>query len=143
MKVSMKVPTFDGEDFVFWKIRMKNYLMSLGLEVLALVEEGYDVPKVTPIESKERKKYWEHSKAINTLQVGVSKKILAKVLTCTSTKQLWGKLETLYAGDSKVKKAKIQSFKVQYESLKMRDEETISKHFERIEIIVNTAYFGA
>ena len=48
MKVSMKVPTFDGEDFVFWNIRMKNYLMSIRLEVLALVEEGYDVPKVTP-----------------------------------------------------------------------------------------------
>ena len=44
----MKVPTFDGEDFVFWKIGMKNYLISIGLEVWALVEEGYDVPKVTP-----------------------------------------------------------------------------------------------
>ena len=88
MKVSMKVPTFDGEDFVFWKIRMKRYLMSIGMEVWALVEEGYDVPKVTPIESEESKKYWEHSKALNTLQVGVSKTILAKVLTCTSAKQL-------------------------------------------------------
>ena len=48
-------------------------------------------------------------------------------------------METLYAGDSKVKKAKLQSFKVQYESLKMRDEETISKNFERIESIVNIA----
>ena len=65
----------------------------------------------------------------------MSKNILAKVLTCTSEKQL----ETLYVGDSKVKKAKIQSFKVQYESLKMRDEETISEYFERIESIVNTA----
>ena len=132
MKVSMKVPTFDGEDFVFWKIRMKRYLMSIGMEVWALVEEGYDVPKVTPTESEERKKYWEHAKALNTLQVGVSKLILAKVLTCMSAKQLWGKLETLYAGDSKVKKEKLQSFKVQYESLKMRDEETISEYFERI-----------
>ena len=86
MKVSMKVPTFDGEDFVFWKIRMKNYLMSIGMEVWALVEEGYDVPKVTLTESKERNKYWEHTKSLNTLQDGVSKNILAKVLTCTSAK---------------------------------------------------------
>ena len=97
MKVSMKVPTFDGEDFVFWKIRMKNYLMSIRMEVWALVEEGYDVPKVTPTESEERKKYCEHAKDLNTLQAGVRKMILAKVLTCTSAKQLWGKLETLYA----------------------------------------------
>ena len=111
--------------------------MSIGLEVWALVEEGYDVPKVTPTESEERKKYWEHAKDLNTLQYRVIKNILAKVLTCTSAKQLWDKLETLYAGDSKVKKEKLQSFKVQYESLKMMDEETISEQFERIESIVN------
>ena len=56
------------------------------MEVWALVEEGYDVPKVTAIESEERKKYWEHAKDLNTLQSRVSKKILAKVLTCTSEK---------------------------------------------------------
>ena len=55
-----------------------------------------------------------------------------------SAKQIWDKLETLYAGDSKVKKEKLQSFKVQYEGLKMRDEEIISEYFERIESIVNT-----
>ena len=48
MKMSLRVPIFDGEDYVFWKIRMKSYLMSIRLEVWALVEEGYDVPKVTP-----------------------------------------------------------------------------------------------
>ena len=52
MKMLIRVPIFDGEDFVFWKIRMKIYLMSIGLEVWALVEEGYDVPKITPIEQK-------------------------------------------------------------------------------------------
>ena len=32
---------------------------------------------------------------------------------------------------------KIQSLKVQYESLKMKDEENISEYFERIENLVN------
>ena len=48
MKMLIRVPLFDGEDFVFWKIRMKSYLMAIGLELWALVEEGYDVPKITP-----------------------------------------------------------------------------------------------
>ena len=86
MKVSMKVPTFDGEDFVFWKIRMKSYLMSIGLEVLELAKEGYDVPKTTPIEAEDMNIYWEHAKALNALQAGVSKKVLAKALSCTSAK---------------------------------------------------------
>ena len=88
MKMPIRVPIFDGEDFIFWKIRMKNYLMSIDLEVWALVEEGYDVPKTTPIEAEDRKKYWEHAKSLITLQAGVSKMVLTKVLSCTSEKQL-------------------------------------------------------
>ena len=57
MKMSIRVPIFDGEDHVFWKIRMKKYLMSIGMEVWALVEEGYKVLEVTPTEARERKKF--------------------------------------------------------------------------------------
>ena len=88
MKISIRVPIFDGEYHVFWKTRMKNYMMSIGLEVWALVEEGYDFPKNTPTEAEDRKKYWEHAKALNILQAGVSKQVFAKVLSCTSAKQL-------------------------------------------------------
>ena len=48
MNMSIRVPIFDGEDHVFWKIRMKKYMMSIVLEVWALVEEVYNVPKFTP-----------------------------------------------------------------------------------------------
>ena len=96
------------------------------MEVWALVEEGYDAPKTTPTKVEEEKKYWEHAKSLNTLQDGVSKKVIAKVLSCTSAKQLWDKLEMLYVGDSKVKMAKLQSLRVQYEGLQMKDNETIS-----------------
>ena len=57
MKMSIRVPIFDGEDFVFWKIRMKHYLMSIGMEVWALVEEGYDVPKFIPTETKDKRNF--------------------------------------------------------------------------------------
>ena len=96
--------------------------MSIGLEVWELIEEGYNVQKDTPTEAEERKKFLEHAKAINTLQVGINKKVFAKVLTCKSTKELQDKLETIYVGDSKLKMEKLQSLKVQYEILKMKDE---------------------
>jgi len=116
---------------------MKSHMMFMGLEVWTLVEKGYDVPKVTPTKAKDKKKFWEHAKVLKTLQVGLCKKVLAKVLNCENAKKLWDKLETIYAGDSKVKKAKLQSFKVQYEGLKMKDEENISEYFERVDSIVN------
>jgi hypothetical protein len=99
--------------------------MSIGLEVWTLVENGYDVPKSMPIEAEDMKNIWEHAKSLNRLQDGLSKKILAKVLNCNNTKQLWNKLETIYAGDTKVKRDKLQTLKVQYEGLKMKYEENI------------------
>jgi hypothetical protein len=65
---------------------MKSYLMSIGLEVWTLVEKGYDAPKFIPTEAEDKKKFWEHAKALNTLQAGMSKNILAKVLSCQNAK---------------------------------------------------------
>ena len=121
MKMPSRIPLFDGEDYAFWSIRMKIYLMSIGLEVCTIVEKGYDVPKVTPIEAEDKKKFWEHAEALNTLQAGLEKKVLTKVLTYKNAKLLWDKLETIYARYSKVKREKLQNFKSQFEGLKMKD----------------------
>ena len=111
MKISLP-PTFDVEDYVFWSIRMKNYLISIGLDVWSLVEERYDVPKTIPKGTDSKTKYWEHVRALNTLQVGLRKNVLSKVISCASVKQLWDKLETIYAGDSKVKKENFQTYRL-------------------------------
>ena len=82
---------------------MKNYLMSLRPDVWELVVRGYVVPEDIPSNSEEKKQYWDHAKYLNTLKSSLSKKVLAKVLTRSSAKQLWEKLGTIYVGDSKVK----------------------------------------
>jgi hypothetical protein len=105
---------------------MKIYMISIGLEVCTLVEKGYDVPKTTPTKAEDKKEFWDHAKDLNTLQARLSKKILSKVLNCNNEKQLWDKLETIYVGYSKVKRTKLQTLGVQYEGLKMKDEENIS-----------------
>jgi hypothetical protein len=47
-------------------------------------------------------------------------------------------LETIYVGDTKVKRAKLQTLKVQYEGLKMKYEENIFEYFERFDNIINS-----
>ncbi|WP_369124372.1 hypothetical protein, partial [Actinobacillus pleuropneumoniae] len=44
----------------------------------------------------------------------------------------------LYNGDSKVKKAKLQTHRRQFESLKMDDEEDIASYFLRVAKVVNS-----
>ena len=68
MKGSSKVPMLEGNDYAFWSIRMKNYLMSLGPNVWELVVRGYAIREDIPSNSEENKQYWDHAKALNTLQ---------------------------------------------------------------------------
>ena len=67
MKGSSKVPMFDENDYAFWCIRMKNYLMSLGLDVWRFVLEGYKVPDNIPTDDEGKNKFWNHAKALKTL----------------------------------------------------------------------------
>ena len=41
-----KSPLFDGTNFAFWKVRMRTYLMDLGVDVWEVVESGYINPIV-------------------------------------------------------------------------------------------------
>lgn len=36
-----KVPMFMGTNYTFWKVRMKNYIMSLGTYVWDIMQNGY------------------------------------------------------------------------------------------------------
>jgi hypothetical protein len=63
-----------------------------------------------------------NSKAINALLNGFSDTIFTKVAHYKSAKEIWDKLQNIYAGDSKVKASKLQTYKGQFEQLKMKDD---------------------
>jgi hypothetical protein len=48
-----KPPLFDRTHFVFWKVRMRTYLMALGVDVWDVVETGYI--KLVVLASKDDK----------------------------------------------------------------------------------------
>ena len=47
-------------------------------------------------------------------------------------------MKNVYEGDTKVKSAKLQSYRSQFESLKMEEYEDITTYFLRIDEVVNT-----
>eukprot|EP00253_Pinus_taeda_P032376 PITA_32376 len=59
-------------------------------------------------------------------------------MNCNSANEMWDKLVGLYDGDSKVKKAKLQTHRRKFESLNMEDEEDISSYFFRVAEVVNS-----
>ena len=54
-----------------------------------------------------------------------------------TAKEMLDKLISSYEGNEEVKDAKLQTYIVQFEQLKMKEDETIGKYFLRVEELVN------
>jgi hypothetical protein len=134
---SIRPPLFNGNNLIFWKTRMRSYLQSLGADVWAIVEGGYQYPSTVPTDPTERKTYETNAKAVNALLGSLTESEFVKVMQLNTTKDIWDKIILSYEGDAKVKSAKLQTLRIQYENLKMNNEESIANFFLRLDDIVN------
>jgi hypothetical protein len=80
----------------------------------------------------------DNSRVVNAILSGLSINVFVKVMHCKSAKELWDKLKVIYEGDSKVKQAKLQTLRAQFENLKMKEEENIAEYLQRVDEIVNS-----
>ena len=104
---SIRPPLFNAINLLFWKIRKKAYLQSIGAEVWEIVEEGYQYPANIPTDAVERKKYEINAKAVNVLLGSMSESEYVKFMQLNSAKEIWDKIIQSYEGDTKVKSAKL------------------------------------
>jgi hypothetical protein len=131
-----KPPLFDGTNFVFWKVRMRTYIMALGVDVWDVVETGY-IKHVVLASKDDKLEFSFNSKAMNVILNGIAKVEFVKVMHLESAKAMWDKLISSYEGNKKVKDAKLQTYRLKFEQLKMNEDETVSKYFLRVEELVN------
>jgi hypothetical protein len=78
-----------------------------------------------------------NSKSINALLNGLSDMVFTKVAHSKSAKEIWDKLRNIYEGDSKFKATKLQTYRGQFEQLKMKEDEDIAAYFLQVDEIVN------
>jgi hypothetical protein len=131
-----KAPLFNGTNFAFWKVRMRTYIMVLGADVWDVVDIGYVKPVV--LANKDDKlEFIFNAKAMNAILSGLAEAKFVKVMHLGTAKEMWDKLINSYEGNEKVKDAKLQTYRIQFEQLKMKEDETIGKYFLRIEEMVN------
>ena len=111
--------------------------MSLGVDVWYVVETGYVKPVV--LASRDDKlEFSFNANAMNAIMSGLAEAEFVKVMHLESMKQMWDKLVSSYEGNEKVKDAKLQTYRLKFEQLKMNEDETVSKYFLRIEQTVNS-----
>jgi hypothetical protein len=91
-----EVPLFDETDYSTWRIEMKGYLKEKGAGVWNTVVGG-SVPSKNQTKGatqKEAKK--NNAVAFKTILNGLSGSVKESIGKCTSTKDLWLKLEKVY-----------------------------------------------
>jgi hypothetical protein len=129
-------PLFDGTNFAFWKVRMRSYLMALGDDVWDVIETGSIKPDV--LASKDDKlEFSFNAKGMNSILNGLAETEFVKAMHLQNAKEMWDKLINNYEGNEKVKDAKLQTYRVQFEKLQMKEDETVGKYFLRVEGMVN------
>jgi hypothetical protein len=131
-----KAPLFNGTNVSLWKVRMRTYIMSLGVDVWNVVEIGY-VKRVVLANKDDKLEFNFNTKAMNVILSGLAEAEFLKVMHLESTKEMWDKLISNYEGNEKVKDAKLQTYRLKFEQLNMKEDETVGKCFLRVEELVN------
>jgi hypothetical protein len=116
---------------------MKTYIQAQIFQVWQSIVDGYTTPAVPPTNDKAIKLDENNFKDTNELLNGRNDMVFTKVAHCKSTKDIWDKLRNIYEGDTKVKATNIQTYKGQFEQLKMKEDEDITAYFLRVDETVN------
>ena len=115
----------------------KTYIQAQGFEVWKSIVDGYTSPTFPSTNDKATKLGQNNSKDTNALLNGLSETIFTKVSHCKSAKDIWDKLWNIYEGDTKVQVEKLQTYRGQFEQLKMKKDEDITAYFLRVDETVN------
>jgi len=90
---------FDGDDFLYWKIRLESYLEARDVKCLKAVTEGLTPPAkdtaLTPLEQENKK--W-NAKAKNHIFKGLCKEVFNRLRNHKATHELWTELCALHEG---------------------------------------------
>jgi hypothetical protein len=131
------IPRFDRNNYALWSRRMKTYVQAQRFEVWQSIVDGYKERTIPPTNENGKKLSINNSKATNALFNGICDSIYTKFIHCSSAKDIWDKIKNIYEGDSKFKKTKLQTYRGQFEQLKMKEDENITTYFLRVDETMN------
>jgi len=141
-------PLFSGDNYPFWKIRMKIFLESVDKGVWDAIVNGPFIPTKI-VEGKtmpkdflswtldENKRVHYDVRAKNIISSALTLDEFYRVSICQSAKEMWDVLEVTHEGTDEVKRARKNTLIQEYEMFRMKAEETIYDVQKRLTHIVN------
>ncbi|XP_076948623.1 uncharacterized protein LOC143620942 [Bidens hawaiensis] len=133
------VPKFDG-DYEHWSLLMKTLLRSK--EYWVVIDPGYDEPRegveLTAAQQAQLDSMrLKDLKAQNYLFQSIDKQIVKTMSHKETAKKIWDAMKNKYQGNIRVKKAQLQRLRREFETLEMKDDESVTEYFSRVMIVAN------
>ncbi|KAL6333263.1 hypothetical protein AAG906_028446 [Vitis piasezkii] len=139
--VQAAIPHFDGH-YDHWSMLMENFLQFK--EYWPIVESGIQAPytvlsdaQKTELEGRKLKDL----KAKNYLFQAIDRPILETILSKETSKDIWDSMKKKYEGSARVKRAQLQALRRDFETLQMKDGESVTSYCARTMEISNKMHF--
>ncbi|KAF5458930.1 hypothetical protein F2P56_022923 [Juglans regia] len=144
-------PYFDGNNYAYWKVRMRAFLKSVdervwvsitkGWRELVVIIEGVQTPK--SVDNYSRDEISEcgwNNKGLNAIFMAVSQEEFKRISMCENCKEAWDILEVTHEGTNAVKNSKLHMLTTSFEELRMKDDETFDAIYAKLNHVVNSSF---
>src|SRR3954469_7202532 len=137
---TQRPPLFDGNNYNYWKCRMRIYLQSFNLKIWQIVESVF-TPSTTPVgqwSNEEKKSMQTNAKAMNALFCALERNEFTRVFNCQTAHKIWHILEVKHEGTTIVKESKISVLVHKFELFTMNEGESIKDMYIRFTDFTNS-----
>ncbi|XP_010277694.1 PREDICTED: uncharacterized protein LOC104612075 [Nelumbo nucifera] len=129
------IPIFKGENYHFWSLKMKTMFTSQ--ELWDLVEKGFEDTNPTEPDQRLRETHKKDAKALFLIQQALDEKIFPRIAAGSTSTQAWEILKQEFLGDKKVITIKLQTLRRDFETLAMKEKESVQVFLSKVSGIVN------
>ncbi|XP_049369600.1 uncharacterized protein LOC125834501 [Solanum verrucosum] len=141
--VQAAIPRFDGH-YDHWSMLMENFLRSK--EYWPIIQDGIGTPMEGEVLTNAQKaeleaKKLKDLKAKNYLFQAIDRPILETILCKETSKDIWDSMKKKYQGSSRVKRAQLQALRKDFETLEMKEGESVTNYCARTMQITNKMRF--
>ena len=128
---------FTSYNYVHWATRMKVFMESNGLDIWLATQIQYESPTTESNTWTDAQKTAasNNAKAMNVLYCSLDENEFSRITMCKTTYDIWKMLQVTHEGTSKVKQTKISILNNQFQSFKMKPNESIIDMYSRFQTI--------